>query len=214
MTRRAPIAGNPSYRQTSGHHAYRAARWPAGTRAPKYTRGAPGPGARVTEIVIVMSAFMSELITTVEIDAPRARVWATLTDFPRYPEWNPYIRDLAGELVPGGRLTITLAPLLPAAKPRVFRPIVLDVQPGVEFRWVGVLHSPRTFRGEHYFRLESLPGRRSRLVQGEYFSGLFHRLHRVSRYYSTKRGFERMNAALKLHAERHATAAHSPGATR
>jgi hypothetical protein len=33
-----------------------------------------------------------------EIDAPAARVWAALTDFARYGEWNPFTPELSAEL--------------------------------------------------------------------------------------------------------------------
>jgi len=37
---------------------------------------------------------MLELRTDIEIDAPVERVWEVLTDFDRFPDWNPFIRKV------------------------------------------------------------------------------------------------------------------------
>src|SRR4051794_19263371 len=47
---------------------------------------------------------------TVEIDAEPAAVWCHLTDTAAYPSWNPFVRQLEGALVEGGRLAPRLAP--------------------------------------------------------------------------------------------------------
>ena len=49
-----------------------------------------------------------QLRTEIAIDAPPERVWAVLTDFERYGEWNPFVPSLQGELSGGSRLRVRL----------------------------------------------------------------------------------------------------------
>ena len=44
---------------------------------------------------------MRQLEATTEIDAPPPEVWAVLTDFDRYPDWNPFIRAIVGDCEAG-----------------------------------------------------------------------------------------------------------------
>jgi len=47
---------------------------------------------------------MKEVFSEIEIQATADRVWQVLTDFARYPEWNPFIRRISGEPKEGTRL--------------------------------------------------------------------------------------------------------------
>ena len=49
---------------------------------------------------------MRELHTEIEIAAPPERVWAVLTDFGSYPEWNPFIRQISGHPAVGSHLDV------------------------------------------------------------------------------------------------------------
>lgn len=35
--------------------------------------------------------------TEIEIAAPPATIWAVLTDYERYPEWNPFLTKISGD---------------------------------------------------------------------------------------------------------------------
>lgn len=82
-----------------------------------------------------------------------------------------------------------------------FKPTVLAVNLERELRWLGHLLIPGIFDGEHYFLLESIGQNRTRLTQGEKFSGLLVGFL-GSALSATKAGFESMNTALKKEAER------------
>ncbi len=135
---------------------------------------------------------------SIDIDAPPAAVWAQLTDTAAYGEWNPFLRRLSGELTPGARLAVEIAP--PGARSMRFKPKVLAAEPGRELRWLGRLGLPGIFDGEHSFRLEPLPGGGTRLVQAERFRGLLVGLFGGT-LEKTKAGFEQMNRALKQRTE-------------
>ena len=142
---------------------------------------------------------MRELRREIEIDAPPDRVWAVLTDFPAYPEWNPFIRRIGGELREGARLEVRIEP--PGSRAMTFKPTVRAVESNRELRWLGRLFVPGVFDGEHTLRIEALDGGRSRFIQSERFSGLLVALVKGV-LAKTEVGFERMNTELKARAER------------
>jgi hypothetical protein len=136
--------------------------------------------------------------TTTDIRAPAARIWSILTDFPAYPAWNPFITAAEGELRPGARLKVTIAP--PGHQPMTFRPVVLVAEREWELRWRGRLLMPRLFDGEHAFGLEQR-SETCRFLQAERFSGVLLPFLGEGLFEAIRRGFESMNAALKLRAE-------------
>jgi hypothetical protein len=122
-----------------------------------------------------------------------------LTDFATYPEWNPFVRRVQGEVRVGARLHIFIQPS--GGKGMSFRPTILVADPNREFRWLGHLWLPGLFDGEHSFLIESLGAGRVRFVQRERFGGLLVPLLWKMLDGDTRRGFEEMNRALKLRAE-------------
>ena len=115
---------------------------------------------------------MRELRREIEINAPPERVWAVLTDFAAYPEWNPFIRRISGEAREGARLEVQIEP--PGARAATFKPTVRAVEANRELRWLGRFLLPGVFDGEHRFQIEPMDGNRSRFVQSERFSHRFY----------------------------------------
>lgn len=140
-----------------------------------------------------------QLQTEVEISAGPERVWAILSDFAAYPEWNPFIRFIHGVPEKGARLEVRIQPS--GAKGMTFRPRVLVADTGRELRWLGQLLFPGIFDGEHSFVIQPLASGRVLVRQSELFSGVLVSLFRGSLDRDTKRGFEEMNLALKARAE-------------
>ena len=141
-----------------------------------------------------------EIVTRISISAPAERVWAVLLDFPRYPEWNPFVRSIEGLPSEGASLKVTLSP--PGGKSMTFRPVVLRHIAQQEFRWKGKLLFPGLFDGEHYFALAPVGDSSTAFTHGERFSGLLVPLARGALERGTKAGFEAMNVGLKQRAER------------
>lgn len=136
--------------------------------------------------------------TTVLISAPRQQVWQVLMDFEKYPEWNPFIK-IEGKAQVGNTLKNTI--MLEGRSPQVFQPKVLVIKEQQELRWLGKLFISGLFDGEHYFLLESVDDRTTRLVHGENFKGILVKplLRMIGE--QTKTGFEKMNTALKKRVE-------------
>ena len=142
---------------------------------------------------------MKELHSQIGINASAERVWSILTDFASYPEWNPFIRRISGELKVGERLDARLEP--PGGRGITLRPTVLRAEPNRELRWLGHLLVPGLFDGEYSLLIQPLEESRVRFIQSEMFKGLLVPLLARSLDNNTLRGFEVMNGALKERAE-------------
>ena len=53
---------------------------------------------------------MPTLTNEITIAATPDEVWLTLVDFPRWENWNPFLRDLEGVALAGERVTVTVYP--------------------------------------------------------------------------------------------------------
>ncbi|WP_414657115.1 SRPBCC family protein [Deinococcus sp. VB343] len=133
------------------------------------------------------------------IDASPERVWRVMADTAAYPEWNPVIVRLTGELRAGETVEFVNRGL--DGQTMTFRPRILKAEAGRELRWLGHLWVPGLFDGEHYFVLSALPGGKTRLQHGEHFRGVL--VPAVSGWLdrAIRPNYARLNAALKERAE-------------
>src|SRR6267143_4681583 len=141
---------------------------------------------------------MLELRTDIEIDAPVERVWEVLTDFDRFPDWNPFIRRIRGNAQVGSRLDVFLG--ASGTRGMRFRPTVTKVVPNRELRWLGRLGIPGLFDGEHIFELAPAGRDRTQFVQREQFRGLLLPVLKRTLVRDARRGFDEMNVALRARA--------------
>ncbi len=142
---------------------------------------------------------MKEIKGSIEIEATIDRVWKVLMDFASYPEWNPFIRRISGEPKVNSRIEIAIRP--PGRREMIFHPELKRLEPNQEIAWLGSLLIKGLFVGEHHLSVESIGPNRTCFVQRESFSGiLVPFLGNLLR--DTQKGFEQMNGALKLRAER------------
>lgn len=142
---------------------------------------------------------MNKRITTeIIINAPKEKVWNILTDFEKYPQWNPFIISVKGKAVQGERLVNTLRT---GSKTMVFKPKVLSVVPFQYFDWLGSLGIKGLFDGHHYFAIEELSPSQVNVNHGEVFSGLLSGAILKKIGNDTRNNFICMNQALKERAE-------------
>ena len=141
---------------------------------------------------------MKIIETEILIKSTPEQVWAVLTDFESFPDWNPFIRSIKGQKKVGETLEVQIQP--PGGKGMTFRPEVLKFDAGREFRWRGKLLFPGVFDGEHYFILEEKSGNQTLLTHGELFSGFLVGLL-GGLLSKTADGFRSMNEAIKTRCE-------------
>lgn len=136
--------------------------------------------------------------TTIDIDASPHDVWAVLTDFASYGEWNPFMDRIDGTPEVGTKLAVHLTP--PGGRALTFRPTVLAATADEELRWLGTLGVAGLFDGEHSFGLSRNADGTTRLVHAERFSGLLVALLKGTTR-NSHAGFDAFNQALKQRVE-------------
>ena len=139
------------------------------------------------------------LHTEIEIAASPETVWQVLTEVSAYPEWNPFIRSLTGNLSGGEKLSVFLQP--EGGSGMRFKPTVLSCIKNRELTWLGRLWVKGLFDGEHRFEIEDRGNGTVLFRQSERFTGLLVSLLKKSLQTGTKNGFEAMNRKLKERAE-------------
>ncbi len=142
---------------------------------------------------------MREIHTQIDIAAPAERVWQVLTDFAAYPQWNPFLRSVSGELKIRSRLDVQAQP--PGGKPMNFQVVVQRLEPQRELAWMGILLMPGLFTGVHSFQLEPLDQAHTRFYHGEIFTGLLVPLVLWQLGDRFPQAYEDLNRALRARAE-------------
>ncbi|WP_341676877.1 SRPBCC domain-containing protein [Niveibacterium sp. SC-1] len=141
---------------------------------------------------------MQQIETEIAIDAPPERVWAILTDFASYPEWNPMLPAIRGEAVEGRQLLVRYAG---DKGPRDLWAKVSRSESQRSLRWHGNVVFAGLVVAEQRFRLRKRSNGNTRLYQTIYFAGplaplLGHRLRTAA-----MDGAVSMNLALKRRVE-------------
>ena len=140
------------------------------------------------------------IFTEIQIDSPPARVWEIFTDFESYSRWNPFIKGIRGQAVPGGKIIELVYNADYFYLPLPMK--ILTYEENAELSWGGDV--PEFMRyisyGHHIFRFAEINGKTN-------FSHEAH-LHGVMMVYfrdhiqtSVRRIHNEMNRALKLRAE-------------
>ncbi len=141
---------------------------------------------------------MYEIRKEIEIEGSVEQVWEVLTNFSRFPEWNPVIRQVTGSLAVGQTVVIFVTG--PAGE-RPWSVEVAKVHAERELAWKFYERTPLLYRGEHIFRMEPIDQHRTRYIDRETFQGLLVPLRRRDLGTKTKAGMVAMGAALKHRVE-------------
>ncbi len=139
-----------------------------------------------------------EIVTEIEINAPPSRIWQILTDFEKYPTWNPFIKKITGIPRTNEKLEVHMPD--PRGGTMIFTPTVLVAERGRELRWLGKSEGD-VFNGEHRFLLEPIENNKMHFTQSEKFTGSM--VASLEGWLDTavNQNFEEMNRALKQRAE-------------
>ncbi|AGC41568.1 hypothetical protein MYSTI_00209 [Myxococcus stipitatus DSM 14675] len=128
------------------------------------------------------------------IDAPPEQVWEVLSDFARYPDWNPLVLEARGRLEVGARVAMrAYPPGGPAWWALCFTATLVRVESPGALEWTGGV--PGVLRGRHFFHL-TMEGRGTRLVHGEEFQGAATVLFGKKRVAAIHTAYAAMNRAL------------------
>lgn len=78
---------------------------------------------------------MKEVRSEIIISASPDKVWKVLTNFCGYPNWNPFLRWVDGDVAVNNKIAMRIEP--PGASGMTFKPVVLKYDENKEFRWLG-----------------------------------------------------------------------------
>ncbi len=136
--------------------------------------------------------------TTFPVAAPASAVWAVLTDFERYGEWNPSLPSIRGDLRPGAEVALTLGmPGRPSAKVKAR---LGRVEPDRCLTWDGNAGADWLFAGHRELVIE--PADDGVLVTHvEDVSGALFPVFRLVMGSAIQRSHDAFNAALKSRCE-------------
>ena len=138
---------------------------------------------------------MRKIETEIIIEADINKIWSILTDFDKYPNWNPFIKSIVGNIAEGEKFKVVLEQ--PDSKAMTFKPTCIDFKKNRRFSWLGHLGFPGLFDGHHIFELTDLGNGKIKFEQNENFKGLLVPLFWGQLDTKTRLGFTLMNEKLK-----------------
>lgn len=110
---------------------------------------------------------MKSFHTSIQIEAPAARIFALLTDLPRWTQWNTTVDRVEGSCERGGRVTVHAK----ASPGRAFPLQVAEIAAPHRMVWTGGMPLG-LFTGTRTYSLTEGPDGRVRFEMNETFTGL------------------------------------------
>jgi hypothetical protein len=142
---------------------------------------------------------MREIYTEIMINSSAKLVWDILTDFDNFPKWNPFMKQISGELREGSRIQVLIKPY--NSRDITYKPTILDLKHEEKIKWLGNTWIPHLFDSEHSLILKKIDENRILFVQKEKFSGILVPIL-IGLLKNTEISFKMMNEALKKEAEK------------
>lgn len=138
---------------------------------------------------------MQEIKTEVEIAAPPEKVWAVLTDFNRWTDWNTTVTKASGESAMGSQLNITMSDEN-GKDSNAYSPVITKLEAPKLLRWRAKMLAEFLFTNEKLVELEAT-ATGTRLIHRELFSGLMVKLFWSKMESGVPPILNKMNADLK-----------------
>ncbi len=136
-----------------------------------------------------------EINTEILINASPEKVWAVLSNFKEYPNWNPMINALSGDMIIGKKIKIVVQGMK-------IKPVLLVFEKNKELRWVGHLLVNGIFDGEHFFVLVDNSNGTTTFKHGEKFNGILIPLLKNVLENKLKKSYYKLNERLKEQVEK------------
>ena len=140
---------------------------------------------------------MKEYHTNIKINKPIKDVWVFLTDFESYPNWNPFVGELSGNIKEGETIKTRIIPL-----GKSYYPKILSFKKEEELIWQGKQGAMFLLAGKHYYKLRSIDINKTELLHGEYFTGLLSSFISKKLLKKMEKAFNDHNIALKQRVEK------------
>lgn len=147
----------------------------------------------------ISEIIMPSIYTTIEINAPRQKVWQALVRKEAWKYWNTFLYDcdVQQPFKQGREVWLSLR-RVPGDEETEFQPLVTLIQPGVCLRWVASIPG---FVNEHVFELQSIGLDRTQYIHQENFSGILTRVILPFVRQDELQGIRRMARELKNYVE-------------
>jgi hypothetical protein len=131
-----------------------------------------------------------QIHTEIIINASPERVWAVLSNFKEYPNWNPFVNAISGDMIVGKKIKIVVQGMK-------IKPELLVFEKNKELRWMGHLLVNGIFDGEHFFILVDNGNGTTTFKHGEIFKGILIPMLKNILENKLKPNYVRMNNKLK-----------------
>ena len=149
-------------------------------------------------LLLACAAFLSgctSINTRIVINAPAEKVRAIVGDYGDYPNWNPFVVKVEGDMSAGKDVQVTVHPVGQALVTGTGHVLASDPD---RIAWSGHLGFPGVFSGVHTFLIEADGPDRTVFSNNEKMQGLSILFYDFK---PTEAAFVAMNQALKQRAE-------------